>query len=227
VVLLLWRRPPWRTWAPAERWAVVAFGAALALMNLAFYLAIDRLPLGNAVAIEFLGPIAVAVVGARTRRNVAALAVAIAGVGLLADVELAGNPLGVTFALAAAICWAGYIVFGQRVATLGLGVDGLAAAGAVGVLAIAPLGAPAAADAAAEPWVLFLALGVGVLSSVIPYGLDQVVLARIDRHQFALLLALLPATATVVGAIVLQQVPSAIEVVAIGLVVAGVLIRER
>jgi inner membrane transporter RhtA len=226
LVLCLWRPPRWRGWPVEQRQAVAMFGVALAAMNLCFYLSIDRLPLGTAVAIEFLGPIAVALISVRTLRNVVALATAIAGVVLLADIELEGEPLGVLFALMSATFWAGYIVLGKRVASFGSGVEGLAAAGVVGVLAIAPFGIVPAARALDEPWVLLLAAGVGILSSAIPYALDQVVLRRISRGQFALLLAILPATAAVTGALVLRQRPTTIEVMAIALVVVAVLLRE-
>jgi inner membrane transporter RhtA len=227
VVLTGWRRPNWRAWTGEQRRAVALFGVALAAMNLCIYVAIDHLPLGTAVAIEFLGPIAVAAASLRTARNLAALAVAVIGVVLLADVELAGEPIGVVFALLSAVFWAGYIVLGKRVASLGLGVDGLAAAGVVGALAIAPVGLAPALAALDDPGVLFLAACVGVLSSAIPYALDQIVLRRISQGQFALLLAVLPATATVIGALVLNQRPSSVEVVAIALVVVATLLREE
>jgi inner membrane transporter RhtA len=227
VVLTGWRRPNWRAWTSEQRRAVALFGVALAAMNLCFYLAIDHLPLGTAVAIEFLGPIAVAAASLRTARNLAALAVAVIGVVLLADVELSGEPIGVVFALLSATFWAGYIVLGKRVASLGAGVDGLAAAGVVGAIAIAPVGLGPALAALDEPGVLLLAACVGVLSSAIPYALDQIVLRRISQGQFALLLAVLPATATVIGALVLNQRPSIVEVVAIALVVVATLLREE
>jgi inner membrane transporter RhtA len=221
-----WRRPRWRSWSSERRRSAALFGIALAAMNLCFYVAIDHLPLGTAVAIEFLGPIAVAVAGVRTVRNVVALAIAVTGVVLLADVELAGEPVGVVFALLSAAFWAGYIVLGKRVAASGSGVEGLAAAGVVGALAIAPFGVVPAARALAEPWVLAVAAAIGILSSAVPYALDQVVLRRISQGQFALLLAVLPATAAVTGALVLQQQPSPVEAFAIGLVVLAVLLRE-
>jgi inner membrane transporter RhtA len=226
VVVGAWRRPAWRSWPAARLRAAALFGVALAAMNLCFYLSIERLPLGNAVAIEFIGPIAVAVAGLRTPRNLVALGLAVTGVLLLADVELSGEPAGVVFALLSATFWAAYIVLGKRVASSGAGVGGLAVAGVVGAVAIAPFGIAPAVQALAEPWVLLLAAAVGVLSSALPYALDQVVLRRISQSQFALLLAILPATAAVTGAVLLQQRPSAIEAVAIGLVVLAVLLRE-
>jgi inner membrane transporter RhtA len=227
VVLCAWRRP-WRSAAVAgARGLVLAFGLALTAMNTCFYLAAERLPLGTAVAIEFLGPVVVAAAGTRRRRDLAALALALGGVALLADVRWAGSPAGVGFALLAAALWAAYIVLGHAVAGTGAGVDGLAAGSALGALALLPIGAPAIAPALDRPGVLAAGLGVGVLSSVVPYALDQVVLARMGRSAFALLLSLLPATATAVGLVALGQVPTLGEAIGIGLVVLGVAARSR
>jgi inner membrane transporter RhtA len=227
VVLCAWRRP-WRSAAVARaRTLVLAFGLALTAMNAAFYLAAERLPLGTAVAIEFLGPVAVAAAGTRSRRDLLALVLAGGGVALLADVRWAGSPAGVGFALLAAALWAVYIVLGHAVARTGAGVDGLAAGSAAGAVALLPLGAPAVAPALDRPGVLLAGLGVGLLSSVVPYALDQVVLARRGRAAFALLLSLLPATATAVGLVALDQVPTAAEAVGIALVALGVAVRSR
>jgi inner membrane transporter RhtA len=227
VVLCGWRRP-WRSEAVGRaRWLVAAFGLALTAMNTAFYLAAERLPLGTAVAIEFLGPVAVAAVGTRSRRDLVALVLAGGGVALLADVQWSGSPAGVAFALLAASLWAAYIVLGHAVAATGAGVDGLAAGSALGAVALLPLAAPAVAPALDRPGVLAAGLSVGLLSSVVPYALDQVVLARMGRAAFALLLSILPATATAVGLVALDQVPTAAEAVGIGLVVLGVAARSR
>jgi inner membrane transporter RhtA len=227
VVLCAWRRP-WRSPAVAAAPGLVAaFGLTLTAMNTAFYLAAERLPLGTAVAIEFLGPVAVAAAGTRSRRDVVALGLATGGVALLADVRWSGSPAGVGFALLAAALWAGYIVLGHGVAAAGAGVDGLAAGTAVGAVALLPAGGPAAAPALRDPGVLAAGLSVGLLSSVVPYALDQVVLARMGRAPFALLLSLLPATATAVGLVALDQVPTGAEVIGIALVVLGVATRSR
>jgi inner membrane transporter RhtA len=226
-VMLAWRRP-WRRGRPAPGRAgvLIGFGAALGLMNLCFYLAIDRLPLGNAVAIEFLGPVIVAAVGTRTRRDLLALCLALAGVALLVEVELSGNPTGVAFALAAALFWAAYIVLGERLASGGEGLDGLAVGLAVALLLVAPFSAPGAVPALTHPPLLLACLSVGLLSSVIPYGLDLHILTRMSRGRFALLLSLLPVGAALAGAIVLRQVPTLTEAAGIGLVVAGVATRS-
>jgi inner membrane transporter RhtA len=227
-VLAVWARP-WRlaggaAWSPARLRLVVAFGLALSGMNACFYLAIDRLPLGTAVALEFAGPIAVTALGSRTRRDALALATAACGVLLLADVHVAGSPAGVALALAAGALWAGYVVLGHRVAAdaaLGASRQGLAAAMVVGALALAPFAAPASAHALLSPALLLACVGVGLASSVVPYALDQIAMARLPRARFALLLALLPATATLAGLVVLQQVPSPAEAAGIALVVCA------
>lgn len=241
VILLAWRRP-WRRQLGRRddraRWRhVAAFGVALAAMNLCFYLAIARLPLGTAVAIEFSGPIAVAAFGARSRRAVTALLLAAGGVVLLADVQWQASPAGVGFALAAAALWAAYIVLGAgatRTARRAAGrhrhdgFDGLnelSVASGIGALAIAPVGLPPAISASAS--VIALCAVVGLLSNVVPYALDQLVFPRLGPSQFALLSTLLPATAALTGALVLGQVPTAVEAGGVGLVVAAVAVGQR
>jgi inner membrane transporter RhtA len=228
-VLVAWRRP-WRTrWTRARLQLVAAFGIVLALMNLCFYLAIDRLPLGTAVAIEFCGPIFVAALGSRTRRDVAALVLGVAGVIALADVHLTGSPGGFALAVAAGVFWAAYIVLGHRVAADReiRPQDGLALAMAIGALGLAPALVVSAVPALVDPLLLAACLAVGVASSVVPYALEQIAMRRLPRARFALLLALLPATAAVVGAIVLGQVPGAIEAGGIALVVAAASLRTH
>ncbi len=227
VIIVVIRRSWRRTWDRRSLLLAGAFGITLAAMNLSFYLSIDRLPLGNAVAIEFLGPTAVAALGTRTRRSWGALALVVVGVLVLADLQWELEPLGVVFALASAAFWAGYIVLGARVAHEGGAVDGLGVGMVVGAAAIAPFGLGAGLAALVTPWVVGLALATAVLSNVVPYGLDQVILQRLSRHRFALLLALLPVTATLTGLVALGQYPAAWEVVGIGLVVVGIGISDR
>lgn len=229
IVLLAWRRPPRHAWRGKALVLAGGFGVVTAGMNVLFYEAIARLPLGTAVALEFVGPVAVAALGSRGRRDVAALLLVAVGVLLIADVQLAGNPLGVAFALAAAAAWAGYIVLGKRVALADTGVSGfdsLAVGFAVATVVLCPL-ALGTGPVWGSGTLLALGVGVGVLSTVVPYTLDQVVLRRVGRAAFALLLALLPLTATVIGFAVLQQVPSTIEAVGIATVVVGLLVRSR
>jgi inner membrane transporter RhtA len=199
-------------------------------MNIAFYEAIARLPLGTAVAIEFCGPVAVAAAASRRPRDVAAVLFAAGGVLLIADVRWSGSPSGVLWALGAAAMWAAYIVLGKRVASGGNGLDDMTVGFVVAAAVLSPLlfaGGAGALTALAEPLVLVLAVGVGVLSSVVPYVLDQVVLRRVGQARFAVLLALLPATATVVGLVGLGQVPTLPELLGIAAVVAAVALRSR
>jgi len=225
-VFALWRRP-WRAFTrmstPARR-TVVAWGVVLAVMNACFYLAIDRLPLGTVAAIEFLPVIALAALGARTPRNGLALLLAVGGVYLLTDVRLEGEPLGVALALANAVLFAFYIVLGHRVArsTDGSGIDALGAAMLVALVVVTPIGGWAAVPALADTAALAAGAGVGIASSVIPYVCDQLAMARLARSTYALLVSLLPATATVIGALVLAQVPSPTEATGVALVAAGV-----
>jgi len=227
IMLLLLRRS-WRAgWTRRELVLAGLFGTVLAGMNTTFYLAIDRLPLGTTVAIEFLGPVAVAAIGSRTRRAWLALALAAVGVGVLADVQMEASTTGLLFALAAAALWAGYIVLGARVASEAKAIDGLAVGMLIGAVVIAPIGLPSALGVIGAWWLIIPALVTAVLSNVIPYGIDQVVLRRISRARFALLLALLPVTATLIGLVALHQTPAWAEVAGIALVVAGIAVSDR
>ncbi len=226
VVLLAWRRPGRASWRGKVFWLAALFGLVTAGMNIAFYEAIHRLPLGTAVALEFAGPVLVAALGSRSVRDIAALLLVVGGVALIADVRWSGSTLGVVFALSAAILWAGYIVLGKRVARLGLGVDGLAVGFGVATVVLSPL-ALGTGPVWTSPRLLLLGVGVGVLSTVVPYVLDQVVLRRMGQAAFALLLALLPVTATLIGLAVLRQVPSLPEALGILAVVLGLTMRTR
>ncbi|BBX67575.1 EamA family transporter [Mycolicibacterium psychrotolerans] len=230
-VLLVWRRPWRRRWTRPALRAAAMFGIVTLAMNVAFYEAIARIPLGTAVAIEFTGPVAVAVLGSRRPRDYAAAVLVGAGVYLLAGAQTGVDGAGVAFALLAAALWAGYILLGKRVADAGAGIDSLAVGMAVAALLSAPvlLGAQGVIDASVltEPRTWLLGAGVGVLSSAIPYALDQPVLARVGRARFALLLAMLPATAAVVGAVALAQRPDGAEIAGIALVMAALALSAR
>ena len=220
-VLLAWRRP-WRLLGERSLWAL---GAVLAFMNCCFYLAIDRLPLATVAAIEFLPVIALAALGARNRRNALALALAVAGVYALTGVRLAGEPLGFALAFANAGLFALYIVLSHRVAQ-GSGLDGLAASMLAALVVVTPLAGWDALPALDDPVAIAAGIGVGIASSVIPYVCDQLAMARLPRATYALMVSLLPATATVIGIVVLAQVPSAIEVLGVALVVGGVAVHR-
>src|SRR5829696_6866818 len=185
LVFALWRRP-WRALAGLDaggRRLVAAWGGVLALMNCCFYVAIDRLPLATVAAIEFLPVIVLAALGARTPRNAAALALAVPGVYLLTGVHLEGELLGVALAFANAGLFAAYIVLAHRVASDPeiAGIDGLAAAMLIAVVAVTPVAGWAALPAFADPVALAAGIGVGVSSSVIPYVADQVAMAKLTR----------------------------------------------
>ena len=216
-----------RGWTRRQLLGAAIFGVATALMNMFFYLAIDRIDLGKGVAIEFLGPIAVAAAMTRTSRNAAALVLAVGGVATLGGVEIGDNVLGIVFILGASAMWAAYIVAGSRIAQLGRGLGPLAVGLSIGALALAPFGAPWSGPVWASPALLALCLLTGVFSNAIGYGIDQFVLRRIPIRRFSLLLALLPVTALVVGWIALDQRPSVVDLVGISLVLAGVALQER
>lgn len=227
LVLLAVARGARRGWTRRQLLGAAIFGVATALMNMFFYLAIDRIDLGKGVAIEFLGPIAVAAAMTRTSRNAAALVLAVGGVATLGGVEIGDNALGVVFVLAASAMWAAYIVAGSRIAQLGRGLAPLAVGLAIGAVALTPFGAPWSGPVWASPTLLVLCLLTGVFSNAIGYGIDQFVLRRIPIRRFSLLLALLPVTALVVGWVALDQRPSVIDLVGISLVLAGVALQER
>ena len=230
-IFAVWRRP-WRAFAAEDRKGrqiLLAWGAVLAVMNACFYLAIDRLPLGTVAAIEFLPVIALAAIGGRTRRNHVALALAVAGVYQLTDVHLTGEPLGLVFAFANAVLFALYIVLADRVAKRDAlqGMDGLAASMMIALVVITPIAGWAAVPALGDPVGLLAGIAVGVCSSVIPYVTDQLALRRLRRATYALMIALLPATATVIGIVVLAQVPSPREMLGVSLVIAAVSVHRE
>ena len=230
LIFAAWRRP-WRHLlqaGAATRWNIVGLGVVLGGMNACFYLAIDHLPLATVGAIEFLGPVALALAGLRTQRNTVALALVVAGVWFLTHLRLAGAPLGFLFAFANCALFTLYIVLGHRVANAGDGaMDALAAAMLVALAAVTPIGIRPAVPALLSLPLLAAGIGVGVTSSVMPYVCDQLAMARLPRASFAILLALLPATACLVGAVVLHQRPGRAETIGIALVAAGIVIHRE
>jgi inner membrane transporter RhtA len=223
-------RPPWTVWRAAgrdERVLVVSLGIVLAAMNATFYLALDRLPLATVAGIEFLGVIALAAYGARTRRNAMALGLTVAGVALLTQVRIAGTPVGLVLAAANCLGFMLYIVIGHRLANVPSSsrtapLDRLSLVVAVGAVAATPLGIGAAWPATQHPTWLLWGLGVGVCSTVIPYLTDQLAMVRLPRATYSLMLALLPVTATVCGVALLHQLPGRQDLAGLALVVAGV-----
>ncbi|ANY84048.1 hypothetical protein BB934_37955 (plasmid) [Microvirga ossetica] len=222
---------PWRIFAHAsarERILLLALGLCLAVMNTSFYLALDRLPMSLVAAIEFVGTIGVAAYGLRTRRNLLALLLAIAGVFVLIDLRWSSDPLGLFWAFLNGAMFVGYLLLGHRIAEGGAsgGVDRLGAAMTAALLFIMPIGFMQAMRAIADPMLLLAGIGVGVCSSVIPYVCDQLAMSRLPRASFALLLALLPATATVIAALVLAQIPSTRDILGVLLVMVGVALHR-
>jgi inner membrane transporter RhtA len=240
VVFAVWRRP-WRIFAVAsrrQRLVFVGLGVVLAAMNSLFYLAVARLPLATVGAIEFLGTVILAAAGARTRRNILALTLAVGGVAVLTSVELAGQPLGLVFAFANCAGFMIYIMLGHRIANTtadggdpaGLplsGIDQLGLSMLIAAVVATPLGIAAAGRAFTHPVWLAWGIGVGVCSSVIPYVTDQLAMARLPRATFSLMLALLPATATAIGLIVLGQVPTLRDLAGVALVILGVALHRE
>ena len=220
---------PWRVLARADRsdrLLLLAFGICLAVMNCSFYLALNRLPISLVAAIEFVGTIGVALVGLRSPRNFAALGIAVAGTLLLIDVKWASDPVGLFWAFLNGALFVGYIVIGHRVAQTGLGIAGLGTAMAIAFTVVLPIGFSEALPAFSAPQLLFAAIGVGVCSSVIPYICDQLAMARLPRASFALMLSLLPLTATLIGVVVLRQIPSLNDCLGITLVIIGVAMHK-
>jgi inner membrane transporter RhtA len=228
LVFAMWRRP-WRivpTLTPVQRWTLLALGVVLGLMNVLFYEAIARLPLSTVGAIEFIGPVALAALGVRTGRNGLALLLAASGGWVLTGVGFSGEPLGYLFAFANCSLFMLYIVLGHRIAQDGAGIDRLGCAMLVAAVTVSPLGLQDALATLAQPPLLLAGIGVGVCSSVIPYVCDQLAMARLPRATFALLLALLPAMAVLIGVMVLGQIPSAVEAVGLLLVASGVALHR-
>jgi inner membrane transporter RhtA len=230
VIFAIWRRP-WRFFAlldTGERWIVVGLGVALALMNATFYLALAHLPLGTVGAIEFLGPIGLAAYGLRSTRNIGALLLAICGVYILTNARYEGAAIGYFYAFANCALFLIYIVLGHRIAGKGAagGIDQLGMAMLIALAVSLPIGFSDAAVAFTVPELLAAGIVVGVCSSVIPYVCDQLAMARLPRSSFALMLALLPATATVIGVVVLRQMPTPAELAGVALVVIGVAVHR-
>jgi inner membrane transporter RhtA len=230
LILGLWRRP-WRAFVGLDRdgrLLLLGWGAVLAVMNCCFYEAISRLPLGTVAAIEFLPVIALAALGARSRRNALALALAVPGVYLLTDVHAAGALIGFVFAFANAGLFATYIVLADKVAKRPQlsGIDGLAAAMLIAAVIVTPIGGSDVVRAFDNPVVLLAGVGVGLSSSVIPYVTDQLAMARLPRATYATMVALLPAIATIIGIVVLAQIPTWVQAVAIMMVMAGVALHR-
>jgi inner membrane transporter RhtA len=221
VLVALWR-PGLRRWTRADLALAGAFGVALAGMNLSFYAAIDRIPLGIAVTLEFAGPLAVAVLGSRRALDVLWAVLAAAGILLLAGPGGGSlDPAGVVLALVAGACWGSYILLSQRAGRAFPGGAGLAIAMAFGAVLLLPVGVAGAGTALLAPGVLAVGAAVAMLSSALPYSLELEALRRLPAHVFGVLMSLEPGVAALVGFAVLGEVLEARELAAILLVVCA------
>lgn len=221
VLVVIWRPDP-RRFTRAELKQVALFGLVLGVMNETFYLALDHLPLGVAVTIEFAGPLGVAVVTSHRRADLGWAALAAGGIVLLADPGGGSvDAIGLVFVLIAASCWAAYIVLNQRLGQASAGGRGLAMGMVVAALVPIVPGIAEAGGTLLEPRFLLIGLGVGLLSSVVPYSLEFEALRRMPTHVFGVLMSLEPAAAALAGLLILGQALGARELVAIALVVAA------
>jgi inner membrane transporter RhtA len=221
LVLASLRPSALRRWrAGPLRWPL-ALGVSLAGVNLLFYEAIARAPLGVAVTVEFLGPLAVAVAGSRRRVDFLWILLAAAGVALLGSPTVDVDPMGLLLALAAGFFWACYIVFGKRLGTSWNLGDGLTLAMVVAVFLVAPFGLASTGREAATPRLLALGLAVALLASVVPYVLELAALQRLRVATFGILMSLGPAVAALAGALFLSQMPGPLELLAIALVIVA------
>jgi inner membrane transporter RhtA len=201
---------------------VVLFGAILAAVNLTFYEALDRLPLGVAVTLEFVGPLGVAVLGSRRPRDLIWVALAAAGIVLLSDGGSGGaDTLGVVLALAAGCGWGLYIVQSARLGRIYPGLGGLTFAMLIAAVIVVPFGVAQGGGEFASASVLVAGLGVGLLSAAIPYALELEALRRLPNAVFGVLMSLEPAAAALIGFLALSQDLAPVEIIAIGLVVAA------
>ncbi|MEU8436322.1 EamA family transporter [Streptomyces sp. NPDC029216] len=227
LVLLLVCRPTLRGYTRSDWGTVIAFGVALAGMNGLFYQSIDRIPLGPAVTLEVLGPLALSVIVSRRLVNLLWAGLALGGVVLLSGHGGGGlgfgslDPLGAAFAVGAGAMWAAYIVFSARTGRRFPQADGLALAMAVAAVISLPLGVAQAGPALLVPSTLALGLGVAVLSSVLPYTLELLALRRLPAPTFAILMSLEPAIAATAGFLILHQALSLLDALAIALVIAA------
>ncbi|MBB3061577.1 EamA family transporter [Microbulbifer rhizosphaerae] len=223
---------PWVTIRKADtktRLRLLGMGSCLAVMNTSFYLALDRLPMSLVAAMEFVGTIAVALYGLRTNRNALALALAVFGVFLLIDVKWATDPVGLMWSALNAALFIGYILLGHKAAQGGAsrGIEQLGAAMAIAFAILMPIGLAQAIKAFGAIELVLAGIGIGICSSVIPYVCDQLAMSRLPRASFALLLSLLPATATVIAGIVLAQIPTYRDIAGIALVMVAVAIHRQ
>jgi len=225
VMLMLVFRPWRRRWQAADLWPLSLYGVTLGAMNLLFYKAIATIPLGLAIAIEFTGPLAVALWTSRHARDLLWVALAAAGLGLILplqglDSPQALHPAGIAFALSAGLFWAMYIVFGHKVARR-YGRDATPMGMLAGSLVVAPVALLQSGTALFNPEWLVVGLAVALLSSALPYALEMYALNHLPKGTFSILLSLEPAVGAVAGWVVLSEQLSPQQVLAMGLIIAA------
>ena len=219
VVLCLLARPWRRRWSRSDLRSSLVFGGVFTLMNVSLYLALDRLPLATVITLEFLGPLAVAIVTATSWATRVWAVPAAAGVLLIGGELSGGDAAGVAFALAAACCWAGYILLSGRMGRSGTGLAGLALGCVAGAVVMAPVGLlTAGLGDLTRPSTAAIGLAVGVLSSAIPYSLDLLALRRLPTAVFGVLTSLNPGVGAIAGFLVLDQTLPAATLVGVALV---------
>ncbi|WP_238412869.1 EamA family transporter [Saccharothrix deserti] len=219
VVLLVAGRPRLRSFTRRQWWPVLALAAVFATMNLSLYTAIDRLGLGPAVTLEFLGPLAVALAGSRRPTTLACAVLAAAGVVVLTRPQPTTDYVGIGVGLLAAACWAGYILLNRTVGARTSGIEGVAAAGALSALVYVPIGIAALVAHPPTPAAVACAAAAGLLSSAVPFLADLLALRRVPAHFFGVFMSVNPVVAAAIGSVFLGETPGAVDWLAIALIV--------
>ncbi|KOX19962.1 membrane protein [Saccharothrix sp. NRRL B-16348] len=221
VLLVLVGRPRLRSFTRRQWWPVVALAAVFATMNLSLYSAIERLGLGLAVTLEFLGPLAVAVAGSRRPSTVACALLAAAGVAVLTRPQPSTDYVGVGLGLLAAACWAGYILLNRVVGARTSGVEGSAAAEALSALVYVPIGIAALVTHPPTVSAVACAAAAGLLSSAVPFLADLLALRRVPAHFFGVFMSVNPVIAAIIGTVALGEALAPVDWPAIGLIVTA------
>lgn len=221
VVLLALVRPRLTGRTRADWTVALTFGVALLAMNWAIYQSFARIPLGIAVTIEFLGPLLLAVAMSRRLRDLGWVALAAAGVALLGLERVALDPVGVAYALLAGAAWAAYILLSARTGRRWEGLSGLAVASAVGAVVLAVPAVVLGGSALLEPRIVLIGVAIGLLSSVIPYSCELIALRVLPERVFSVLMSLEPAAAALAAALVLRELLSPVQLLAVACVVAA------
>ncbi len=221
ILFITWR--PWRNWPARKEWkSIIFYGISLGCMNLLFYLAIARIPLGIAVALEFTGPLAIALLASKRPRDFIWVITAVPGILLLLPITSFNerlDPLGILYAFCAALCWALYIVFGKKTSKAVHSGTAVTLGMCVGSMVTFPIGVIQAGSAIFAPAILPLVFLVAVLASSIPCSLEMIALGNLPAHTFSILMSLEPAIATLSGALFLNEHLTFLQCFAIALII--------